>query len=278
MVKKMVGLSNKVFSINRFANSFKATIEWMLQNKYGVDIENDVKSFIENKNALESNPDSSKALELLLRLIVTRAWYYKTPSNFDHEWNNFLSKFGTNFRTKQAKTELINLVKRLAPLRIRNRAISRLEELLRYPSLKQFTEELYRLATQGKTRVLGEKGRDNYLRDFGYWDRIPMDRHEMRFILRTGIYHACSVKAKNKNDPLRKASLHDALTRFCFRYLKDHVVFSIDLGRAPGIVDTFIWSFCSKERYSICGSVPKCETCPLKEACLYAIINTSIEG
>jgi len=93
----------------------------------------------------------------------------------------------------------------------------------------------------------------------------------MRFIVRTGIYHARSVKVRS--DPLQMAAFHDALTRFCSDYLKGYTVFGIDLGSAPGIVDVFIWSFCSRERYGICGSVPKCGVCPLKEACLYSIVN-----
>ena len=135
-------------------------------------------------------------------------------------------------------------------------------------------EELYSLAIQGRTKVLGEKGRDDYLRSCGYWDRVPMDRHEMRFIIRTGIYHVCSIKGRN--DPLQKESLQNALARFCSNYLKSYTIFGIDLGNAPGIVDTFIWSFCSRRRYGICGSVPRCGECPLKETCLYAIVNTSV--
>jgi len=263
--------SSRVFSIDGFADAFKNTIKWMLKNQHGSKIEEDIKSFIENRNELESNPDSPKALKLLVEIIVTQAWYYRKPSNFDEEINAFINEFGANFRTQQGKKELFNLISVLAPPRIKDRTRSILEELLEYPSIRRFTEELYRLAAQGKTRVLGEKGRDNYLRDFGYWDRIPMDRHEMRFIVRTGIYHACSVKARN--DPLQKASLHDGLTRFCSNYLNGYTVFGINLGNASGIVDVFIWSFCSRERYGICGSVPKCGACPLKEACLYAIVN-----
>jgi len=216
----LISSSERVFSIDRFADAFKNTIGWMLVNKHGAEIKEDVKSFIENKTELESNPDSPKALKLLVELIVTQAWYYRKPSNFDEKMNAFISKFGADFRTQQGKKELVDLVTVLAPPRIKRRARGMLENLLKYSSIKQFTEELYRSAVRGRTIVLGEKGRDNYLRDFGYWDRIPMDRHEMRFIVRTGIYHACSVKVRS--DPLQKASLHDALTRFCSDYLKGY--------------------------------------------------------
>ena len=270
----MTSSSERVFSIDRFANNFKSAIEWMLVSRHGAEIERSIRSFIENKIELESNPDSPRALKFLVELIVTQAWYYRKPSDFDEKMNAFIDKFGANFRTQQGKKELVNLVTSLAHQRIKSRVKEMLEGILRYSSIKQFTEELYKLAVQGRTIVLGEKGRDNYLRNFGYWDRIPMDRHEMRFVVRTGIYHACSANARS--DPLQKASLHDALTRFCFKYLKDYTVFGIDLGSAPGIVDIFIWSFCSKKRYNICGSTPRCEKCLLKKTCLYAIVNTFI--
>ena len=268
--------SLKGFNIDRFADAFKNAIEWMLKDEHGNDVENEIKSLMENKRELELNPDSPKALKRLVEIMITQAWYYNKPLNFDEKMNTFINKVGTNFRTQRGRRELFNLISVLAPPRIRNRVRNMLEELLEYPSIRRFTEELYQLAMEGKTKVLGEKGRDNYLRDFGYWDRVPIDRHEMRFIVRTGIYHACSLKTRS--DPLQKASLHDALTRFCSNYLKGYRVFDIDLGDAPGIVDVFIWYFCRRrggKGYGICRRMPKCEICPLKETCLYAIVNIS---
>lgn len=331
------------FDIGKFATEFKNTIGWMLRDKYGKKINDELQLFKSNKNELDINPDSVKALKLLVELIITQAWYYKVPekrlfninSRYEEdlkdglilkglrdvfssqgyslqnetrvkciiygEWkiddgervyiirrknekltvyysllhsrmNAFVHKHGTNFRGAVAKRELVSLVDELAPDRIVHQAKKRIQSLLSdYPTIKQFTEELYDLAKSKKTRVLGEKGRDNYLRDFGYWDRIPMDRHEMRFIARTGIYHTCSVR--RKNDPLEKTSLHDALTRFCSMYLKGETVEDIDLGAAPGIVDIFIWSYCAKDRYNICGKTPRCKICNLKCVCLYPLTN-----
>lgn len=191
-------------------------------------------------------------------------------SEFHSKMNRFVNKHGTNIRTPIAKKELSNLIDTFAPSGIKVSAKGRIGALLEYSSIKQFTEELNELAKQEKTnKVLGEKGRDNYLRDFGYWKRVPMDRHEMRFIVRTGIYHACSIK--NNADPLQKASLHDALFNFCSNYLKGYEIDEIDLGNAPGIVDIFIWSYCGKERYNICGSSPKCDICNLNSVCLYGL-------
>jgi hypothetical protein len=91
----------------------------------------------------------------------------------------------------------------------------------------------------------------------------------MRFIIRTGIFHTCSdIK---HSDPLNKESLHEVLTVFCSRYLKGKIIEGLNLGVCPGIVDIFIWSYCSKELFNICGSEPRCEECRLNKKCMYSI-------
>lgn len=252
------------FDVNKFAKEFKNTIEWMLKNTHAQKLKEDLRSFYNNKEELQRNPDSLNALRMIIELIKTNGWRLKKPKDFDGKMDSFIERYGANFRTKRAKEELIKLVG--------NRRRKSIQQLLKYSTIKQFTENLYSLAKQGKTVVLGEKGRDNYLRDYGYWDRIPIDRHEMRFIIRSGIYHACSTKTKS--DHLEKKDLQDALTRFCSLFLKDYSVERIDLGNAPGVVDLFIWSFSAEDRYNICGANPRCSECILKHACLYALINS----
>lgn len=252
------------FDIEKFAEEFRDTIDWMLRDRHAKEIKDDLQLFKNNKNSLQMNPDSPDALRMIIELIVTKGWRLKKPANFDSKMDSFINKHRTNFRTSIAKEELNGL--------FGNWTKQNIEKLLtNYSTIEQFTKELYDLAKQGKTEVLGEKGRDNYLRDFGYLDRIPMDRHEMRFIIRTGIYHANSVR--NKSDPLKKSSLHESLTQFCSKYLGGKTVEEIDLGTAPGLVDIFIWTYCTKDRYSICGSSPKCNVCKLKRNCLYVVTN-----
>ena len=252
------------FDINKFANEFKNTINWMLNDGHAQELKDDLLSFQENKNILENDPDSIKALSMIIELIKTNSWHYKTSENFRKKMEDFLGEYGKNFRTPEAQNELIEIVG--------ERKRRNIERLFKYSTLRDFTDNLYKLAEVGKTVVLGPKGRDNYLRDFGYWDRIPIDIHEMRFIIRSGIYHSCS--SKEKSDHQNKNDLHDALTRFCTTYLKGYVVEDIELGSAPGIVDIFIWSFSAEERYNICVATPKCEKCNLKGVCLYALTNS----
>jgi len=253
------------FDINKFAGEFKNTIGWMLRDSYAQEIKKDLQLFKNNKNIIDAYPDSVEALRVIIELIKTNSWRLKKPAQFDSKRDSFINRHATNFRTATAKDELIKLVG--------DRRRKNIEQLSTHSTLKQFTNNLYDLAKQGKTEVLGEKGRDNYLRDFGYWDRIPMDRHEMRFIIRSGIYHACSTK--DKSDHLEKSDLHAALTSFCTKYLKGYVAEEIELGGAPGIVDIFIWSFSAEDRYNICGASPKCEECSLKGVCLYALTSSS---
>ena len=171
------------FETDKFANGFKNTIDWMLTDSHGKMIIDDLKYFKSNKNSLEIDPESVEALRLIIKLIKTSGFRLK-PKNLDDKINSFIKQYGEDFRTSSAKNELIKLVG--------DRKKKNIEQLLSYPTLKQFTDNLHVLASQKDTEVLGEKGRDNYLRDFGYWDRIPIDIHEMRFIIRSGIYHKFS--------------------------------------------------------------------------------------
>jgi hypothetical protein len=250
------------FDIYKFSIKFRESMDWMLKDKFGGEIKRDISSCVTKRRELETVPDCLDALRLLVELLVTNAWYYKKPAGFNSYMNSFVARYGQNIRTVEARNELATLVGRLSPPLIRNRAKDSIQKLLAdYSSLKQFTEQLYALALQDKSDVLGEKGRDNYLRDFGYWDRIPIDRHEMRFMIRTGIYHVFSVR--DKNDPLETGDV----------YLGGKPIEKIELNNAPGIVDIFIWSYCSKERYAICGSTPRCHDCQLSDSCLLGCTN-----
>jgi hypothetical protein len=251
------------FEINKFADGFKDTIEWMLNDSHANKIKKFLQDLKEDRYRLEKEPDSTKALSLLIKMIKTGGFRLKETKGFDDELDLALEQYGENFRTSPAKNKLIGLV---GP---NSRKIAVMEQLLTYPTLKDFTKYLHSIANQGKTTVLGEKGRDNYLRDFGYWDRIPIDRHQKRFIVRTGIYHV--FRSSESCDHLNYNHLHSALTKFCNECLKDYVVEDIDLGKAPGVVDAFIWTFSAENLHNICGSTPQCDKCPLSDVCLYSV-------
>jgi hypothetical protein len=54
-----------------------------------------------------------------------------------------------------------------------------------------------------------DKGIDELLRDCGYFDRVPIDIHEQRFKVRTGIFQQYSPSC----DPLDKREYHEALVQ-----------------------------------------------------------------
>jgi hypothetical protein len=114
-----------------------------------------------------------------------------------------------------------------------------------------------------KEITFGEKGIDILLRDCGYLDRVPIDIHEQRFLVRTGIFERYS----ERGDPLRKADFHYALTAFCKSELAGMEFEGISLEDAPGVVDWAIWYFCAREWGDICGEKPRCSACPLAEGC-----------
>jgi len=250
-----------IYNINIFAAEFKKTIIWMLNSDHSQKIINDLNYFKKNKEILNEEPDSIVALRTIIELIKTNGYRLKLASDFNSNWDSFIKKYKKNFRELPAKEELILIVGAQNG--------NKINQIFAYNTLKEFTDKLYELAKERKTIVLGEKGRDNYLRDFGFWDRIPMDRHEMRFIIRSGIFNSCS--SDGKYDPLERSDLHDALKNFCIKYLKDFTIEGIDLGSAPGIADIFIWSFSAEDRYNICVAVPKCNQCNLNSVCLYAL-------
>ncbi len=99
------------------------------------------------------------------------------------------------------------------------------------------------------------------------FERNAAGIEQQRFILRTGIFHYCSPR---DSDPLAYKDVQKALVIFCGKYLSGSAMENIDLGKAPGIVEDFIWSFCAENGYNICGAEPKCHGCPLGAVCLSA--------
>jgi hypothetical protein len=120
---------------------------------------------------------------------------------------------------------------------------------------------------------IGRKGRDNILRDCGFFNRIPIDVHEQRFLIRTGIFH--KYASLNDADPTDYAHLANAMSRFSKNKLSELEVNGIRLSEAPGIVDLIIWYFSQEKTeeeisLGICAKVPKCGKCPLNTLCIFA--------
>ena len=211
----------------------------------------------------------SSVLTQILELMISRSYFRKnrikkfkkrlkqvgldlsqiSPETLgDSQWNNVLNEFNT------PRSNIIRKVDSfLAQLGDR--------------SLLEWVQDRYNMRAKRdpflKEIMFGEKGVDLLLRDCGYFDRIPIDIHEQRFLVRTGVFQRYS----ERGDPLRKADFHHALTAFCRNELEGVKFESLSLEGAPGVVDWAIWYFCAKEWGDICGERPRCNMCPLVEAC-----------
>ena len=166
------------------------------------------------------------------------------------------------------------------PWRIKAKAVRALEERLRSAgSLKAWVSELHEAILKGLLRGrkpeclsgvkgIGLKGACDIVRTLGYFDVAPIDVHEKRFLLRTGI--VCRYGPVSF-DPKDRMSYLEALRNFCREELSGEKILGIDLGEAPGIVDVAIWYFCSEEGRNVCGNKPKCDKghCLLRSCCLY---------
>lgn len=138
--------------------------------------------------------------------------------------------------------------------------------------LEKFEQEFEKILKE-KAKI-GRKGRDNIMRDCGYLKRIPIDVHEQRFLVRTGIFHKYS--SLKESDHTDYDHLAEVLKRFCKEELKELELNGISLSNAPGVADLIIWYFSQEKTeqeisLGVCAKEPKCDECPLKEnLCLFA--------
>lgn len=243
--------------------------------EYRKQIEKDINDFLKNKKELDTDPNSLVALEKLGELLVSRNYYRRKYAElFKKEFKNVGHLGSDFFRAEKGKETFIEIIRKVAFRRdiAAKKARDLLEELSQ-KSIKDWTEHLHTLSQNSEgSEILGLKGRDIYLRDMGYLDRVPMDIHEMRFIIRTGIYHLCS---RNLFDPLKKEDLQSAMINFCKEYLSGLSILGIDVSTSPGIVDLIIWYHCADppDGFRICAVEPKClenaDACSLSRACLF---------
>ncbi|MCW3990932.1 MAG: hypothetical protein NWE88_12760 [Candidatus Bathyarchaeota archaeon] len=242
----------------------------------------EVIEFKENAVGIEQNKPSvvTKALKTLASMIATRNFYRTGTEGFINGINVWQKNHKSSPLSTPAKNELIAILDQHGmkwPGWSSSDRIRLLLEQLQEKTMKEWTKSLYSKVRSGEKKdegkVIGiQKGADNFLRDFGYFDRIPIDIHEKRFILRTGIFHFCSSR---DSDPLANKDFQNALVLFCRNYLSGIMMEDIDIGIAPGIVDDFIWNYCAKFKRNICGATPLCHECKLNTVCLFSIMRVS---
>jgi hypothetical protein len=147
--------------------------------------------------------------------------------------------------------------------------------------IKDWIKELHTKSHKGKY-LLGRKSTNAFLKSCEFYDHYPIDRYYPPFLTRTGILRDYIIK--NKEDPgkyvrgLNDQKCYDAFEKMmldlCKIELKEVTYYGFELSKKPGLVDMFIWDFCSDppEGHDICGNVPKCSKCIIKGNCDYGLL------
>jgi len=250
-----------------------------LLSLYRYKIEEEIEKSIKKRKELEQNPNSSYILKELLKLIISGGYRRETwCSGFEREIELKIgNNFSLDFLNSPEGRKILNTIN----MHGNEGKVNNLLDELRNKTIKEWTEEGYEFIRSGNykdaLKSLGKdakKSKDIHLRDVGYFDRIPIDFHEERFLVRTGIFHDCF---SNENcDPLDYDTLEEILTKFSKKYLSDIKLKGFDLGECAGIVDWMIWIHCAERGKNVCAKVPKCfenpNACPLfKKACLLSM-------
>lgn len=128
-----------------------------------------------------------------------------------------------------------------------------------------------------KNVLRGDKSWKIFLRDAYDFKYIPIDMHEKRFQIRTGIFH--HYLGKKIHDPGKEEHYEYALKNFAEDFLSDINIAGYNLGENPGLVDKFIWLHCADKKMEdgkqiggggICAQEPNCNGCILKDVCQVA--------
>lgn len=247
-------------------------------------VKRDVKAFQNNKKELESRNYSPKLMNLIAELIITRSYWRTWP--LDVLKNQGVDLDNAELDQVIYAVESLYKVTRKSFWKATLNSLNALAEIRgEYASLKEWVYEIYDAVKKANYRKLrkclkdkgirglGPKGVNLLLRDLGFFDIVPIDIHERRFLMRTGI---ALYYGSPSGDPASHEFYANALVNFCNKELKGLSISGIPLDKSPGIVDLIIWYFaCEKQEKGckkVCLSKPKCSICPVKNLCLYALM------
>jgi len=203
------------FDFGRLADSMYKLFKTMYDKNENV--KNEIRKAKKFKEELQTNPNHPEAFKMLIDGIVSQSWYYSRilkKHEYKQELDMLLQKYGVKgLSIGKGRKAMLELIEKWAPPRIRDRALQQIEcllNLLKEMSFREITEDMDKKEKIGECNF-GKKGLNDFLRYMGYWDRVPIDKHEMRFIIRTGIYLAYP---KEEFDLLNRDHLGEALKTF----------------------------------------------------------------
>jgi len=254
-------------------------------------VERGIRKILSDKEALEREKFPSSPLKLIVEAIVTRSWWRYWPwdklvealrKRGYSKWDGDSPKIGIEDLAFISDTlDYLYNTSGTSLWKEATDSIRFLEvKLKEIGSLKAWISKIYEVVKEQRPdwreheyikgiKGLGAKGVHDILRSFGYFDMAPIDIHERRFLLRTGILLRYGPSS---GDPQDLEFYLEALRKFCKEELRGIKILGQDLGDAPGIVDMIIWHFCCtgwKGCKGICSADPRCEICPIKDCCLY---------
>ena len=222
----------------------------------------------ENRKALlERHEHPSEVLRLVVDLIVSRSYWRESRISKLHDRleREGLRQLTVDSLRSQEFRKILREFDKNKKLQLVNHVENLLSQLDGH-SMKTWLEQRHakRLNSEQdpclKAIGFGPKGIDNLLRDCGFYDRAPIDIHEQRFLVRTGVFQRYSAYG----DPTSKSDLHTALSNFCHVELTE--LNDPDMSK-PGIADLAIWHFCARGEADVCGDKPECGPCPLNLHC-----------
>ncbi|RLE84600.1 MAG: hypothetical protein DRJ67_10285, partial [Thermoprotei archaeon] len=200
-----------------------------------------VGEFQRNREALEREAFPSGPLKLVVEAIVTQSWWRR------NRWNMLLDALRerdySRWRKPLIRLEDLAFMAETMEFLYKSRkgrwwrdaaeSLRFREAALREAgSLKAWVAEVHRAVDEmggnwrrheyvSGIKGLGFKGINDVLRSLGYFDHAPMDIHERRFLLRTGV----ALKyGPPSGDPWSPEFCLEALRRFCREELSGYEV------------------------------------------------------
>jgi len=141
--------------------------------------------------------------------------------------------------------------------------------------LKEWIEDL-----RNDKISIGQKTKDDFLKEIGLLEYFPIDRYYPPFLARTGFLYKYLDEKKLDPGPFMRGlgdgdcynAYKGMMIDLCKRELKGLKHNGLDLSDNPGIVDMIIWRHCAaedSEAFEICGKSPRCSECKIKALCNY---------
>lgn len=231
------------------------------------------------QDSIEIRRDDKRILRQLLLVKVTKGFWREQPKINGNKFLDLISpdNWTTRYFLEDDGKDIL-----LRALRVYYRdANAQYDNLKTYlfdrieqNNVKKWIEVALDKDKIRKNILGGNKSWNIFLRDAYDFKYIPIDMHERRFQIRTGIFHF--YLGKNVHNPDIEEHYEFALKSFSEDFLSDIKILGYNLGKNPGIVDLVIWLHCADKEvknkieiggHEICSTDPNCDFCMLKKTC-----------